>query len=302
VRAVPALLLLALLLAAGARGAWGESLRHGGAERKYLVHVPPGPRAPRPLILLLHPGGSYAEQFRRTTRFDAEADAVGALAVYPQGLSGHWNDGRTSDDGVLVHAGDDTGFLLALIDRLVAEGLADRGAVHVAGHSNGGMMAMRLACEAPERLRSIAAVSASLPAGLACPGAGRPLATLLLRGSADPYLPLAGGQVKGEDRRGTVLSADATLAAFARRNGCTSPETKPVTAGAAADAAATPARVTSYRRCTGAPTVAISLEGAGHGWPGVPYGPRMTQMIGPAAPSFLGSRVIARFFVAREIP
>jgi polyhydroxybutyrate depolymerase len=172
--------------------------------------------------------------------------------------------------------------------------------VHVAGHSNGGMMAMRLGCEAPERLRSLAAVSASLPEGLACSGADRPLATLLIRGSADPYLPLAGGLVKGEERRGSVISADATLAAFARRNGCTSAQTRRVTNTSVAEA--TPATLTTYRRCTGAPTAAISLAGSGHGWPGVPYGARMTEMIGPAAPSFRGSAVIARFFTKRELP
>jgi polyhydroxybutyrate depolymerase len=292
-------LFLALAVLALATGAGAESLTHGGVARKYVLHVPPGPR-PRPLFVMLHPGGSYVAQFRRISGLDAAADAAGAAVVYPQGLSGHWNDGRTSGDGAPIRGGDDVGFLVALVERLVAEGIADPASVHLVGHSNGGMMAMRVACEAPERFQSVAAVSASLPAGLPCPGAARPIAALVIRGGADPYLPLAGGRVKGEERRGTVLSAEATLAAFAKRNGCTEPESKRSASGSGPDA--TPVVVTTFRRCTGAPTVGVAVEGGGHGWPGFPYGPRMTAMIGPATPSFSAAHAIARFFVAREVP
>lgn len=294
------LFLIIALICSLAPEARAETLSHAGVERSYLLHVPPSVQGPRPVFVVLHPGGSYAAQFRRMTRFDAEADAAGAIAVYPQGVSGHWNDGRTSEDGSAVHSGDDTGFILALIDRLVEEGLADRTKVHVAGHSNGGMMAMRLSCEAPERLRSIAAVSASLPVGFSCPRQVHPIAALFIRGTSDPYVPIAGGRVKGEHRRGSVLSAEATLGFFARRNGCTSPGSKRVPAPASGNGM--PATVTTYRRCEGAPTVGVALEGGGHGWPGFRYSPRMTRMIGPTARSFSATKAIARFFLTREAP
>jgi polyhydroxybutyrate depolymerase len=293
----PALLLAALLLALPA-GA--DSLVHGGIERSYLLARPPGDGGPRPLFVVLHPGGSYAAQFRRIARFDAPASAAGAVVAYPQGVGGHWNDGRLGPDGAPVRERDDVGFLLALIAHLAREGVADPDEVHVVGHSNGGMLALRLACEAPDRLRSVAAVSASLPEGLPCPATAPPLATLLIRGSADPYLPLAGGSVKGEEERGRVRSADATREWFAGRNGCTSPETKRVEARDGAGAQAL--RVTRYTRCTGAPTLEVRVEGSGHGWPGFPYGPRMTAMIGPAAPAFSAANAIVRFFREREVP
>jgi polyhydroxybutyrate depolymerase len=284
------------LCCTAAAGARADSLVHGGVARSYALHVPAGPPQPRPLFLALHGGGSTVAHFRRTSRLDAAAGAVGAAVAYPQGVEAHWNDGRKSGDGSPVLGGDDAGFLLALVDRLVAEGVADPASVHVVGHANGGMMAMRLACEAPGRFQSLAAVSASLPVGLPCADAPRPVATLLIRGSADPYLPPAGGRVRGEERRGAVLSADATLAAFVKRNGCTEPVTKRAAAGA------TPVAVTTFRSCTGAPTVALLLEGSGHGWPGFPYGPRVAAVIGPAAPAFDAAGAIARFFVAREAP
>jgi polyhydroxybutyrate depolymerase len=289
---------LAAGLALAALPASAQTLHFGGVDRTYLMHAPPGAQGPRPLFLVLHPGGSSAAQFRRMTRFDAAADAAGAVAVYPQGFGAHWNDGRRGAEGAALRASDDVGFLLALIDDLAARGIADAGAVHVVGHSNGGMMAMRLACAAPERLRSLAAVSASLPVGLDCP-AGRPVAALFIRGSADPYLPPAGGHVKNEERRGSVRSAEETLRVFAERNGCSGLESQPLPA---ASANGEPGALKRYRRCRGAPTAAISVRGSGHGWPGVPYGPRMTAMIGPAAPSFSATNTIARFFVERALP
>lgn len=283
-----------VLCCAVAAGAGADSLVHGGVARSYALHVPPGAAKPFPLFVALHPDGSTVSQFRRSSGLDAAADAVGAAVTYPQGIEAHWNDGRRSGDGSPVLGGDDVGFLLALVDRLVAEGVADPASVHVVGHANGGMMAMRLACEAPDRVRSFAAVGASLAAGLPC--AGKPVATLLIRGTADPYLPPAGGRVKGEERRGAVLSADATLAAFAKRNGCGEPETKRASAGA------TPVSVTTFRSCAGAPVVSVVLEGAGSGWPGLAYGPRVAKVLGPAAPAFPAAGAIARFFVAREVP
>jgi len=250
------------------------------------------------VFLLLHAGGSNAAQFQRQSAFDAEADAAGALAVYPQGLDDHWNDGRVRGDGALVHAGDDVGFVLALVDRLAAEGLADRAAVHAAGHSNGGMLALRLACEVPERLRSIAAVNANLPVDLACPGAARPLAALLVHATADRFMPIGGGRVGWtEGRLGRVLSAYATVSAFALRNGCTAPESRRLPASDGM-----PATVTVYRACRGAPLARVVVEGSGHGWPGSHYGARMTRQLGPTAQSFSATQAIAAFFREHRLP
>jgi polyhydroxybutyrate depolymerase len=292
----PALLAALALSTTVAAGARADTLVHAGAGRSYALHVPPGPSVPRPLFVALHPGGTTVAQFRRISGLDAAAGAVGAGVAYPGGAEADWNDGRRSSEGSPVLGGDDVGFVLALVDKLVREGVADPASVHLVGHSNGGMMAMRLACEAPEKFQSLAAVSASLPASLPCPGAARPIAALLIRGTADPYVPLRGGRVRGEEQRGSVLSAEATLAAFAKRNGCTEQQTKRAASGA------TPAVVTTFRACTGAPTVAVALEGSGHGWPGFPYGPRVAAVIGPAAPSFGAAEAIARFLVAREVP
>jgi polyhydroxybutyrate depolymerase len=247
--------------------------------------------------VLLHPGGSNAAQFRRQIDLDAAAAAAGALVVYPEGERGHWNDGRTREDGSLVHAGDDVGFVLALVDRLVADGRADPASVHVAGHSNGGMLALRLACEQPGRFRSVAAVSASLPEGLPCPADAPAISTLLVHGTADPILPFAGGLFSRPDRGlGRVRSAADTAAAFAARSRCGPADTRP-SAAPAGDGAAT---IAVYRACR-APLVHVVLAGAGHGWPGSRHGPAMIRQLGPLA-GFDASRAILEFALEGRSP
>jgi polyhydroxybutyrate depolymerase len=266
---------------------------HGGFERSYLIHAPSAAQGPRPLLVLLHPGGSHAAQFRRQIDLDAAAEAAGALVVYPEGRAGHWNDGRTREDGTLVHAGDDVGFVLALIERLVAEGRADPASVHVAGHSNGGMLALRLACEQPARFRSVAAVSASLPEGLACPSESAPVAVLLVHGRADPLLPFGGGAFAQPERGlGRVASAAETAAVFAKRNRCGAADTR-------ASNGAGEATIAVYRGCR-APLVHVAT-GGGHGWPGSSYGPRMVRQLGPTA-SFAVTRAILGFGLDGRTP
>jgi polyhydroxybutyrate depolymerase len=242
------------------------------------------------LFVMLHPGGSNAAQFRRQIEFDAAAAEAGALVVYPEGERGHWNDGRTREDGSLVHTGDDVGFVLALIDRLVAERRADPASVHVVGHSNGGMLALRLACERPDRYRSVAAVSASLPVGVPCPAQAPAVAALLVHGTADPILPFAGGPFARPERGlGRVRSAAATAAAFALRSRCGSAVTRP-SAAPHADGAAS---IAVYPACR-APLVHVVLGGAGHGWPGSRHGARMIRQLGPLA-RFDATGAIVRF-------
>jgi polyhydroxybutyrate depolymerase len=98
-----------------------------------------------------------------------------------------------------------------------------------------------------------------LPEALArdCAG-GAPLGVLLTHGTADPYVPFGGGPINlGRRDRDIVLSAEATMAVFARRNRC--------------DGSAT-GRIGSVDaiRLTGCavPTGFLGVTGGGHGWPG----------------------------------
>ncbi len=173
-------------------------------DRKYTVYVPDALEGQEnlPVVLLLHGGGGNAAQMRQMTGFDAVADRHKFIAVYPEGtginLLGKkiltWNAGLCCGASVKKNV-DDTGFLAAVIDDVVKTYHADAHRVYATGHSNGGMMSYRLACEVPEKLAAIAP-NASTNVFSPCNPA-RHVPVLDIHGTADPCVPYNGGESCG---------------------------------------------------------------------------------------------------------
>jgi polyhydroxybutyrate depolymerase len=265
------------LVLAGCRGARGRctaadapcsgrgTLAHGGRERTFLYHLPRGLGPGAPLVLSLHGRLGQGRSQAELTGFDAVADEAGFLVVYPDGVRRSWADGRgttpAEEEGV-----DDVGFLLALIDHLVATHGLDARRVYVAGMSNGGMMSYRLACEHPERIAAIAPVGALLSEPLAArcqPARAVPLVAFV--GTEDTLMPFTGGELS--EGRGRVLSAEGTLATWARWSGCPGPPTTETQDRDPGDG--TRVVRTAHTGCRdGAEVVLHAFEGGGHTWPG----------------------------------
>jgi polyhydroxybutyrate depolymerase len=95
-----------------------------------------------PIVLLLHGGGSNSSgaNVGNATQpvggFDAFAEEKGFIAIYPDALGGHWNDGRET----IQRKNDDVSFIIAAIDYVAKASSGDLNRVYVAGISNGGMM------------------------------------------------------------------------------------------------------------------------------------------------------------------
>jgi polyhydroxybutyrate depolymerase len=118
-----------------------------------------------------------------STRFNAEAETRGFLAAYPNGVDHYWNAGFCCPRPAPV-AADDVGFLAALIDEIGRRHSVDARRVYVAGFSNGGYMAYRLACALAGRLAAVAAVGADSQQCL--PGQpASPVSILHVHGTAD---------------------------------------------------------------------------------------------------------------------
>ena len=269
-----------LALSCWSRGSRGSSglialrLEHGGRERECLMHAPAGaPSGPRPLLLVLHGGGGTAKGMVGLTggRFNELADSAGWYVAYPAGLGKSWNDLRDDAKGYAHREGiDDTGFLAALIDRLAADYPIDPGRVFATGISNGGFMCYRLACELPGKIRAVAAVAATSPAGMkeSCRPA-RPVSVMIVNGTGDPIVPYGGGEVTlfGASR-GKVASTDDTVSDWVRLDACPKdaeardlPDLDPDDG--------TRVRVFSYGPCGGGTRVVLyRVEGGGHAWPG----------------------------------
>jgi polyhydroxybutyrate depolymerase len=123
---------------------------------------------------------------------------------------------------------DDVGFTRALIAFFRSRSNADTRRVFATGVSNGGQMAIRLALEAPELVRAVAPVVASLPAAvnMDCRVSGVPVSIMFMNGTDDPMNPYGGGDVELYGlwgNRGRVVSSIASATWFARLAGYTGP-------------------------------------------------------------------------------
>ena len=181
-------------------------------------------RGPRTTIIVLHGNNrpnlrgnpAYGRVAQRSIGLDEQVRSYGTLLVYPDGLEGRWNfePGEAKPD--------DVAFIRALAARLVSTGFADRNRIFVAGVSTGGMMALRIGCEGADFIAGTIALISALPAKEAAVcNPSRPLAVMLLNGTANPIVPFAGGATTVQTMTDEVVSAEASLAPFAQVASCT---------------------------------------------------------------------------------
>ena len=135
-----------------------------GVVRDYRLFRP-AKDTPRPLVIMLHGAMGASAQIEEYLNLTAVAARENFAVAYPQGVSRTWNDTRLLKDRKAYNAStaDDVAFLNELVDQLVKQGVADPKRVFISGLSNGGFMAMRMACEAPERFAGFAPMIASAP-------------------------------------------------------------------------------------------------------------------------------------------
>lgn len=313
-----ALLLLPMLLlftacriGSAGTGAGGDlqkrKLNHCGVERTYAVHYPNNlkPPGPRPMVIVLHgAGGANAAVMARRTGLSDLGDLEGFLVVYPDGLKGHWNDGRGQYfmRGKGISQIDDVGFIAALIDSSIYSGEADPHRIYVTGASNGGMMAYRLGIELGDKLAAIAAIVANLPADLADRVPVRPLPVLIMNGTEDPIIPWKGGELKALGiSYGTVLSTEETVKYWvAADHSPTRADTQMVADNDPNDQCRV--EMSSF----GAPgrgvdVVLYTIIGGGHNLPGGNMRDR-PRMLGRKCMDINGAEVIWSFFKQHSLP
>lgn len=284
-------LLVAFLLVAGVAGAKEQRIDVGGETRTYLVAVPDGPPRPRPTVILLHGGGMTPEGFADLTAFPDFARRHDLLAVFPRGVDRRWNDGRTEGR---QSSADDVAFLGALVDALVATGAADPPRVYVGGYSNGGMMALRFACLASERVGGIFVVAANQPTAWTCP-AQRPLPAIFMHGTHDAIMPWDGGPIRLFWReRGAVESAEATVAGWRAVNGCGAPSRERLPPAGGGDD--TTVVIDRYPCPADAGLEHVIVEAGGHTWPGAPSGLLLGWLLGSSTRALDANAELWRFF------
>ena len=200
-----------------------------------------------PLVVLLHGYGASGELQDLYLGVSATGADLGYLTLTPDGTADargnrFWN---ASNLGSLV---DDTGYLVGLIDRVIADYNADPNRVYLVGHSNGGFMANKIACEMPDRIAGIAAIAGGI-FGEASDCVG-PMRVIFVQGTDDGTVPYEGASFLGAP----VLGAEDTVDRWRKAGGCSDD----VSAGGTVRTSISWCRVTR-RRSPAGPTAAGSL-------------------------------------------
>ncbi|MFH3480334.1 extracellular catalytic domain type 1 short-chain-length polyhydroxyalkanoate depolymerase [Xanthobacter variabilis] len=253
--------MLALVSLAGAAPN-RQQIEVGQETRTYLVSNPAGVAGPAPVVIALHGAMQTPQSFRAYFGLDAAAAANGFVAVYPQGEGKVWNDSRPAAMRLkaVLRPGDDAAFLVALVAKLVADGVADPARIYLTGISNGGFMVERMACEHADLFAAYSVIMATTPANAReeCRPA-RPVPMLFIHGTADTVITYNGFWTP----MGATLSAPDSAAFFARLNGCGDPVKRALPDVDPLDGTTVTER--TWQGCRdGATVTLLSVEGGGH--------------------------------------
>ena len=197
-----------------------------GGERPARLFMPDGadPAEPRPLILLLHGYGSRGSEADAYFQFSAWVDKGGFALLLPDGTMNEagarfWS--ATPECCDFFHPPtDDVAYLSALVAE--ARGVASFDRVYAVGHSNGGFMAYRLACEDVPGLTAIVSLAGGAFADPDLCANPKPLSVLQIHGDRDLDVLYEGGQLPAvpDPDRGAVPGAEESVQRWAERAGC----------------------------------------------------------------------------------
>lgn len=193
-----------------------------GRVRSYqIVDLSLGQTAP--LLFILHGFGGSSQQMREyveTRDIESRISGLKPIVVYPDGVGGgtlvpqSWNAGKCCPLAT-IDLIDDVAFIDQLTDEISKGYNIDKGRIWVAGWSNGGMMAYRLACELSDKIDAIIVSAGVLMVDTCAPT--RPVSALHIHGELDTAIPYEGGSPVGILFPSTRASVDT----FAKANSCT---------------------------------------------------------------------------------
>ena len=215
---------------AAVKGAQNLTIQVAGKARTYVLFVPNGydAKKPIPLIFAWHSSGASGAESRKYYKLEP-ATGDGAIIVYPNGLNGGWD---VSANGV------DMKFFDLLLESISKDYCVDQARVFSTGYSFGGIMSNSLACDRGSKLRAFAPVEGAFFDGAkSCP---TPVPAWIVHASNDPTVSFASGE--------------AARDIWLKTNGC-STTTMPTT----------PNECVAYQ-CTKAPVV-WCIHTGGHIWP-----------------------------------
>lgn len=199
----------------------GMSLSHAGQLRSYDVLVPASYTGASsvPLVVDLH-GFSRSPLYQRTNSgFATLAESQGFIVAWPAGLgAGAASTGWSAGVPCFSVATGDVGFIRAMVGVIRNQVNVNAKRIYVTGHSCGGAMTHRLACEASDLFAAAATFAWPVPMVPCSPA--RPIPVWMTASRQDLRLPYLGGYIDGNPANPIVPSAADALIAWRTRDGC----------------------------------------------------------------------------------
>lgn len=173
-----------------------------------------------PLVVLLHGYGASAGAQDLLFGLGREAGRLGYLLALPDGTvdstgKRFWNATDACCDQGKTGV-DDVAYLDAVITDMAARFRIDRRRVFLVGHSNGGFMSYRMACDRSPRIAAIVSLAGANFADPARCRPSEPVAVLQVHGDQDSTVPYQGGS----SGMRTIPSARQSAEHFAKAAGC----------------------------------------------------------------------------------
>lgn len=197
-----------------------------GGARPVKVHVPAAykPGTPMPLVLLLHGysvNGAIQDIYLGITKL---SDARGFLYAHPDGTidskgNHFWNatDGCCDFDGSNV---DDSAYLSGLIAEIEGKLTVDPKRVFLIGHSNGGFMSHRMACDHADQIAAIVSLAGAMWLDSSKCKPTRPVSVLQVHGTKDSEVLYDGLPGGGGGTPQGYPGAATSVADWATNDGC----------------------------------------------------------------------------------
>lgn len=176
---------------------------------------------PAPLIVAMHGYSSKSSDLMSYFGLSAQAEQRGFLFALPDGTvdqagNEFWN---ASDACCNFYQSDvdDSAYLSQLIDTVKRLYTVDSARVFVMGHSNGGFMTHRMACQHADQITAIAAVAGVLWQDPNLCHPSRPVSVLQIHGTDDETIAYGGGTIRGG---GEYPGAEETVARWRSMDHC----------------------------------------------------------------------------------
>lgn len=174
---------------------------------------------PAPLLILLHGytgSGAIQEAYFQLGEL---TNAQGIVYAHPDGTTDAGNNKFWNASDACCDFGDtnvdDSGYLGCLIEAIEARVNIDPKRIYFVGHSNGGFMSYRMACDHADKVAAFVSLAGAMPDDTSVCTPSEPVSALQIHGTLDETIAYDGGTL--------VLpfpSAAESIGFWAQRDGC----------------------------------------------------------------------------------